>query len=250
MKNPFKKFSPFFILLFGALALFSQSTDTATMSRVQKFLSMRNKNPAYIDTCIVLLDDYLKTARETTGARVLLSEICLKKGNRETDNRQKLYWFHRGEEQAQLALAKDSTNGRAKLWEISNLSMSVRVKGILSSLTSIPRIKEGIARALQLDPTYPKAYAAQGIIYAELPSFLGGNLDSSLAYFERGLKLEPNYAGIYVKMARVYALKKEYQTARDLFNKVLAMKNPSDPAEYDLVNRPEALEQLDKIRDK
>lgn len=231
-------------------ATFAFSQDTALLSHVHKIYTLRYKNPALIDSSIVLINKYLTTYPDNIEARVLLSEIYLKKGNQETDTKTKLGWFTKGNEQAQRALLRDSLNGRALTWEVSNFSMICKTKGIMSSLANIPRIKQGIARALQLDPSFPKAYAAQGIIYMELPSFLGGNLDSARYYYQKGLALDPNYAGIYIRMAEMHVLKKEYPEAREILNKVTIMKDPTDRAEYELVNKPEAEKLLEKIKDK
>lgn len=231
-----------------AVSLLGQ--DTAVLGHVQKTYALRHITPGYIDSSIALLDRYLKTAPNDTEARILLSEIYLKKGYNEPDDRKKLEWFNKGEEQAGIVLARDSLNGRALTWEVSNFSMICKTKGIMSSLANIPRIKEAIARAVKLAPAFPKAYAAQGIIFAQLPSFLGGNLDSARFYFEKGMTLDSNYAGIYVRMAELHVLKKEYPEARLFLNKVITMKNPTDRAEFELVNRPEAEKLLEKIKDK
>lgn len=233
-----------------AAAAIAFGQDSTVLGHVRNIYALRHKNPLYIDSSIALINNYLHTCQDNIEGRVMLSEIYLKKGNQETDSKKKLNWFTKGEEQAQIALMRDSLNGRARTWEVSNFSMICKTKGIMSSLTNIPRIKQGIARALQLDPAFPKAYAAQGIIFAELPGFLGGNLDSARFYFERGLALDSNYAGIYVKMAELHVMKKEYSEARLFLNKVIAMKNPTDRAEYELVNRPEAEKLLEKIKEK
>jgi tetratricopeptide (TPR) repeat protein len=237
------------IVMITAIAAALSGQNTAILDRAQKLYSMRHKNPAFIDSSIVLLNKYLETDPGNGAVRILLSEIYLKKGNNEPDNDKKLDWFTKGEEQAQLVLARDSLNGRAMMWEVSNFSMICKTKGIMSSLANIPRIKQRIARALQLDPSFPKAYSARGIIFTELPSFLGGNLDSARFYFEKGIALDSNYAGICIRMAELHVIKKEYEQAREILNKVITMKNPTDRAEYELVNRQEAEKMLEKIKD-
>jgi Tfp pilus assembly protein PilF len=238
------------VLVLLLFAVASSGQDTTVLNSVQKMYAMRYKNPGLIDSSIFHLNNYLEKDPKNVKARILLSEIYLKKGDRETENDKKLDLFTKGEEQARLALKQDSANGRALAWEVSNFSMICKTKGIMSSLANIPRIKRGIARALQLDPTFPKAYAAQGIIFIELPGFLGGNLDSAHYYFEKGMALDSNYAGIYVKMAELLILQKDYGKAREYLNKVLVMKNPTDRAEYELVNRSEAEKRLDEIKDR
>lgn len=224
--------------------------DTSVLSHVYRIYSLRHLNPSYIDSGIFLINNCLKTDPNNIEARILLSEIYLKKGNREPDDKKRLEWFTKGYEQANAALARDSLNGRAMVWEVSNFSMICKTKGIMSSLDNIPRIRKGIARALQLAPDFPKAYSAQGIIFMELPWFLGGNLDSACRCFEKGMALDTNYAGICLNMGKAYILKKDYTRAREYLNKVIAMKNPTDRAEYELANKPEAKALLEKIKDK
>ena len=99
----------------------------------------------------------------------------------------------------------------ALYWYASNLGKWAKKKGFTVVLGQKDNIKAIMERALELDPTYfyggPDRYF--GAYYAIAPAFAGGDLDKSLAHYQKSLEIAPNYAGTYVLMAENLAYKKQ-----------------------------------------
>jgi tetratricopeptide (TPR) repeat protein len=233
------------ITLFAALSLLAQDADP--VSRAKTVFARRHRNPALMDSSARILESYLGKNPGDIHARILLSEVYLKQGDLEKKAGRKIELFTKGEEQARQALLLDSMNGAAQLWATSNLALIYKTKGFMGALHVIPVLRNGISRALRLDTSCAKCWNAQGQIFAELPGFVGGNLDSAEYYLRKGLPIDTNYPNIRVILADVLIRKRKYKEAGELLRQVLSMKTPSDEADYVMVNRPRAEKMLAKI---
>ncbi|RMG20530.1 MAG: hypothetical protein D6729_02595 [Deltaproteobacteria bacterium] len=140
----------------------------------------------------------------------------------------------------------------ALYWYASNLGKWAKKKGFTVVLGQKDNIKAIMERALELDPTYfyggPDRYF--GAYYAIAPAFAGGDLEKSLAHYEKSLQIAPNYAGTYVLMAENLAYKKQDRKMfEENLKKVLEMPDDIIPelVAETRVEKQKAKELLDQI---
>ena len=102
---------------------------------------------------------------------------------------------------------------------------------------------ESVKRALRLDPKYPKAYTALGMIYTATNAWT----DAKAAY-DQALRLNPRDADTWFMLGRALYLRNEFAAAREAFETVLRL-DPQQVRAYenlartlDLLNDPAAAE--------
>ncbi len=105
-------------------------------------------------------------------------------------------------------------------WSYGNLGKWSVKKGFTTVLKNKSKLKAFISRVAELDSAYYYGAGDRGLgaFYSKAPSFAGGDLDKAKEHFEKSLKIEPNYFGTKVLMARYYATKKQDKA---LFKKLL-----------------------------
>ncbi len=113
-----------------------------------------------------------------------------------------------------------------------------------------PESKKEIDIVLKLDPNNVKAYNAKAMIYYELPGILGGDANKSITFLKRAIEIDSNYSMAYVTMGKCYIKKKDYKTAQQYLNKVLALQNGWPVADFIMDDKPEAIKLLKQIDNK
>jgi tetratricopeptide (TPR) repeat protein len=107
-------------------------------------------------------------------------------------------------------------------WYDVNLGKWAKTKGTDEQLKHKDRIFGIMSRVYELDPAYffgaPDRYF--GSYYAVAPSFAGGDVNKSKEYFDKSLKLAPNYLATHVLVAELLAPKLQ---DRDLFDRSLKL---------------------------
>ncbi|MGQ9678260.1 MAG: tetratricopeptide repeat protein [bacterium] len=124
------------------------------------------------------------------------------------------------------------------------------MQGLLASLVIVPTLKNMFYKVLELDSGYTAAYHALGVIYYEVPSFAGGDLQQAENLLLNGLSLDPNYTGIRLDLAKVYQKQHRYNAARRELNFILETSEPTYPVDYFLEDKPAAESLLQKLNKK
>jgi tetratricopeptide (TPR) repeat protein len=91
-----------------------------------------------------------------------------------------------------------------------------QVEGIWKSLGIIDPLKKDMEKAIGLDPTVDHGgpHRALGMLYLELPFFLGGSLEKSIHHLEEAVRLSPDYIENHFDLARAYYEDAQYDSAR------------------------------------
>ncbi len=91
-----------------------------------------------------------------------------------------------------------------------------QIEGIWKSLGIIDPLKKDMEKAIGLDPTVDHAgpHRALGMLYMELPFFLGGSLEKSIHHLEEAVRLSPGYMENHLDLARAYYEDAQYDSAR------------------------------------
>ena len=108
----------------------------------------------------------------------------------------------------------------AMYWTATNLGKWAKSTGIVTTLKYKNKIRTLIGNVEKMDAKffYAAAYRYWGAYYAVAPSFAGGDMSKSKMYFERSIKIAPEYLGTRVLYAQYYATK---ASNPDLFKRQL-----------------------------
>lgn len=130
-------------------------------------------------------------------------------------------------------------------------------RGIWDALDLVKQTKADCEKAISLDPANQGAYYVLGRTNAkvcEKPKFIRwplglgwANMDDAIKNYEKSIELRPNFIMYRLDCARAYIEEDEYGKARDHLIKIASLPKED---EDDDVFRKEALELLDKIKDK
>ena len=196
----------------------------------------------------ILLDEVLEEESGNEEAMWQLSRLYYVIGDETTDKNQKIDYYEKGQKMAEDLIKLNDNNPEGHFWLGVNLGRIGQVRGVMKSLSLVPTIRKEFEKALTLDPEHTGAMDGLAVLYYELPGLFGGNLNKSLEYLNKAIAIDSNYAIIYVDFARVYIKRKEYDKAEDYLNKMLAMENPTHPADFYLKDKAEAMKLIEEIQ--
>jgi tetratricopeptide (TPR) repeat protein len=111
-------------------------------------------------------------------------------------------------------------------------------------------LKKAFGSAIELNPKHPTALDAFGVLYYELPGFVGGSLAKSEEYFKRSIESDPGYTLPRLDLAKVYIKQKRWAAARAQLDALLATADARYPADAELDDKPEARQLLKQIEGK
>ena len=130
-------------------------------------------------------------------------------------------------------------------------------RGIWDALDLVKQTKADCEKAISLDAAEATAYYVLGRTNAkvcEKPKFIRwplglgwANMDDAIKNYEKSIELRPNFIMYRLDCARAYVEMDEYGKAREHLTKISTLPKED---EDDDVFRKEALELLDKIKDK
>ena len=138
------------------------------------------------------------------------------------------------QESARLAL-KTIEAGRGKM-DLSNYTrafciyagakgMIAHYGGPISKLINGTAAKPNLDKAEELQPNSPGVLFGLGSFYLLAPKLVGGDKVKSEEYIRKAIRIDPNFADAYVRLAQIYKIKGD--TAR--FNKYLNKALEIDP---------------------
>lgn len=196
----------------------------------------------------ILLDEVLEEDSENEEAMWQLSRLYYILGDETTDKNQKFEYYEKGQKTAEDLIKLNDNNPEGHFWLGVNLGRIGQVRGVMKSLSLVPTIRREFEKALELDPEHTGAMDGLAVLYYELPGIFGGNLNKSLEYLNKAIAIDSNYAILYVDFAKVYMKRKEYDEVENCLNKMLAIKNPTHPADFYLKDKAEAMKLLEEIQ--
>ena len=99
------------------------------------------------------------------------------------------------------------------------------MQGIWFSLGVIEPFEEDMKKALELDPTIHNGgpNRALGILYLELPFFLGGSTDQAIYHLKEAIRLSPDHAENHLGLAQAYYAKNNFSAARKSLSTLLRL---------------------------
>jgi tetratricopeptide (TPR) repeat protein len=171
------------------------------------------------------------------------------------EKQEQLKWYAKSLEFANKAI---QANASGSLGYTRRAIASGRIalfKGIWESLDLVKSVKADCEKAIQLDPACAPAYyvlARTHLKVCEKPKMvrwplgLGwGNMDESMAFFEKAIALRPNFIMYRLDAARAYAEEDEFAKAKEQLMKIATMgKEDEDDDQF----KKEAAELMEKIK--
>src|SRR5262249_50076875 len=86
-----------------------------------------------------------------------------------------------------------------------------------------------------------------GTVDYEVPALFGGSLERAEAHFRKGLELDPHFTALRIGLARVLRRQGRLVDAQRELRLLLDDPAPTDPAEWAMMDVPEARVLLDTL---
>jgi tetratricopeptide (TPR) repeat protein len=98
-----------------------------------------------------------------------------------------------------------------------------QLKGMFKSLGTLSPFKEDMETALKLDPTISNGGPNRGLgmMYNQLPFFMGGSNKKSIYHLKEAIKIAPEYWENHLFLGEVYYDNSDYNLAMDSLRNVL-----------------------------
>ncbi|OGF50155.1 MAG: hypothetical protein A2231_07735 [Candidatus Firestonebacteria bacterium RIFOXYA2_FULL_40_8] len=176
------------------------------------------------------------------------SKVYFYLGDTEPDKTIKTAYFDRGIMYGKKAIAAAPKSDMAHFWYMGNTARTIQLKGILNALLAAKEIKKEIKLVLDLNPKHVGAISALSSYYAEVPGILGGSIGKSEKLILQALEYQPKYTFLYIDTASVYIRMGKLQEAEKYLNIMLAIPDPVSRADFELLDKPNALKMLDEIK--
>ncbi len=236
------------VVVFSLLFIFPFPNDVNKLcDRAEFFLFNRHLNSTYLDSAYQLLAQIRTQDRRNERALYLWSRIHTQFGDDAKLKSEKIRYYERAKAVAESLKAINPKNPDGYMWWGIAQGKIGQTRGVLNSLFMVPGLKKVFTKVLELEPKYPTAYDALGVLYYELPKFAGGDLKKSEEYLIKGLAIDPNYTLIRLDLAKVYLKQGRYSEAEEQLRLLLKTTNPTYPADFFLEDKPEAERLLKEI---
>lgn len=236
--------------LFIICSLVIAQNNDALIDSAIELDAARHLEASNLDESRDILLQVLEREPDHLRANNELSKVYYHLGDRAETKDEKIELYTKGTDYGQKAMKIDGGDKWGHFWYVVNLGRRSQTKGIFNSLAYVPTVKKEVNKVLAIDPEHTGALDVKAMFYYELPGLLGGNVNKSIELLNEALALDSAYALLYVDLAKCYIKKKEYDTARQYLEQIIALENPTYVADYVLKNKPQAEQLLEEIKDK
>jgi tetratricopeptide (TPR) repeat protein len=168
-------------------------------------------------------------------------------GSHSPDGPEREKAFREGIEAGKLAVRLQDGKADGHFWLGANYGGNAQIS-MLAGLADIEDIKREMEAVLKLDEGYSagSAYMVLGQVYLEAPKLLGGDTQTAIEYFQKGLRFGPNNSLLRWHLAQAYAEANRKEDARKAIEALLAIKvEPGYEPE-----QKEAVEKAQKLAEK
>ena len=148
-------------------------------------------------------------------------------GTHSPDTREQEKAFRDGIEAGKLAVQLQDGKADGHFWLGANYGGAAQ-SSVLAGLAGVEDIKREMQTVIKLDPGYESASAYMGLgqVYLQAPKLLGGDVQKSIDYLEKGVKLGPDNALMKVTLAKAYAEAHRNADAQKQIDAMMTMKVP------------------------
>lgn len=210
------------------------------LERARYHLLNWHLDSSFLDSCETALAVVARTGPENEERLALRTQLLLVKGEREANPTVRATWYVAARAAADSLRAANDQNPAGHLWWAAAQGRILQLRGMASAAMGSAELRRENERALERDPDCALASFALGRVYEELPGFLGGGLKKAEAWFRRAVGSDPSYTIIRLALARVLVRQGRREEARAELKRLLAVADPTNPAEAVLGDRPAA----------
>jgi tetratricopeptide (TPR) repeat protein len=136
--------------------------------------------------------------------------------------------YEEGARLAQRALSLREADAEAHYLYAANLGSAVQLRSLIAGALTVGTLKRHVTRALELKPDHAPALHMMGMMLEELPWILGGNRPGGLAYLQRAVAADPDYAHARLDLARLYLKARDRAAARRELQALIGLEHPRD----------------------
>ena len=156
------------------------------------------------------------------------------------DPEKKLASFQEGARIALKALEQEETSADAHFLYAANLGQAVQLQGLVATALNLQTLKAHVNRVLELDEAHAPAHHILGVMYEELPWFLGGDPEEAGEHLKKSISLDDHYAPARLDLGKWYLKYGRSQEAAKEFIKVLGMPPLKKRWIWERIHRPQA----------
>ena len=236
-------------LLFSILFVGLASQETGLINELDHNYSLA-KSTDDLYTLEALVKESLKTFPEPDKLFWRLGRVYFKLGETFTSESKKIYFFSLCMAQTKKTIEINSQSANGYFFNGLCSGTLGQAQGIWSSLGTIEPFKKDMETAINLDPSIEEGgpHRALGNLYLKLPYVLGGDLESSIAHFQKAIQLGSEFGENYLGLAEAYIENGDFILAKDILHTILNMKLSSQKKESVLEWKTQALDFLKKIQ--
>ena len=175
----------------------------------------------------------------------------------DAEKKKQLEFYEKSVDFAQKAIAANPSGAMGYTRKAIGSGRIALFRGIWDAIDLVKQTKADCEKAISLDIADPAAYYVLGRTNAkvcEKPKFIRwplglgwANMDDAIKNYEKSIELRPDFIMYRLDCARAYVEMDEYAKAREHLTKISSLTKED---EDDDVFRKEAVELLDKIKDK
>lgn len=156
-------------------------------------------------------------------------------GKQLADEKEKEKAFEDGKAAGRIASRMEPNKPDGYFWYAANLGEQAKLSPVTVGVKSVDDIREAMNKVIEIDPTYQKASAYDGLAQVELSTagLMGGKPEKAVELLEKALTLEANNSYLNLHLAEAYLATGKKDEARKQLEYVLKMKpNPDYVPEH------------------
>ncbi len=233
---------------------FSKTIDTyapniskSLKDGIELFIN-RHILPSNLQKSIDIFMNVLNSDPKNGIAYHMLSASYYWIGTYEAEPANQLKAYQKGREYAEKLTEIEPENEWAHFWLFTNLGMLGKINGVLKSLPHLPLLKREIEKCIELNPNSSEGYSAQGMMFHELPAYLGGGYEKAVKSFKKSIDVDPTYTRAYLELSKTYIALKNFNEAKKCLIKIINFKEPKYPADFFTYDLPQAKNLLKSIK--
>jgi len=236
-------------LLFSILFVGLASQEIGLIKEVDRNYSLA-KSIDDLYRVEALVKKSLKTFPESDKLFWRLGRVYFKLGETFTFESKKIYFFSLCMAQTKKTIKINSQSANGYFFNGLCSGTLGQAQGIWSSLGTIEPFKKDMETAINLDPSIEEGgpHRALGNLYLKLPHVLGGDLERSIAHFQKAIQLGSEFGENYLGLAEAYIENGDFILAKDILHTILNMKLSPHKEESVLEWKTQALDFLEKIQ--
>ena len=236
-------------LLFSILFVGLASQETGLIKELDHSYSLA-KSSDDLYTLESLVKKSLKTFPDSDKLFWRLGRVYFKLGETFTSEPEKVYFFSLCMVQTKKTIEINSQSANGYFFNGLCSGTLGQTQGIWSSLGIIGPFKKDMETAINLDPSIEEGgpHRALGNLYLKLPYVLGGDLERSIAHFQKAIQLGSEFGENYLGLAEAYIENGDFVLAKGILHTLLNMKLSSQKEESVLEWKTQALDFLGEIQ--